>query len=74
MGRIPHFPRILLEPAATRTSLQTTPEQLWSCSGRGGLLLTSPGLWSSLHAGTPSGGRVGLRLELAWLGRAETPC
>ena len=30
--------------------------------------------WSSLHAGTPSGGRVGLRLELAWLGRAETPC
>ena len=21
-----------------------------------------------------SGGRVGLRLELAWLGRAETPC
>ena len=30
--------------------------------------------WSSLHAGTPSGGRVGLRLELAWLDRAETPC
>ena len=30
--------------------------------------------WSSLPAGTPSGGRVGLRLELAWLGRAETPC
>ena len=29
--------------------------------------------WSSLPAGTPSGGRVGLRLELAWLGRAETP-
>ena len=24
--------------------------------------------------GTPSGGQVGLRLELAWLGRAETPC
>ena len=30
--------------------------------------------WSSLPAGTPSGGRVGLRLELAWLDRAETPC
>ena len=29
--------------------------------------------WSSLPAGTPSGGRVGLRLELAWLDRAETP-
>ena len=30
--------------------------------------------WSSLPAGTPSGGRVGLRLELARLDRAETPC
>ena len=30
--------------------------------------------WSSLPAGTPPGGRVGLRLELAWLDRAETPC
>jgi hypothetical protein len=30
--------------------------------------------WSSLPAGTSSGGRVGLRLELAWLDRAETPC
>ena len=35
MAPIPQFPRTLLEPAATRTSLQTTPEQLWSCSGRG---------------------------------------
>ena len=33
-----------------------------------------PGLVFSACGGTSSGGRVGLRLELAWLGRAETPC
>ena len=40
------------------------------------LLCCERGLYlkNSLPAGTPSGGRVGLRLELAWLDRAETPC
>ncbi|EOD33510.1 hypothetical protein EMIHUDRAFT_229658 [Emiliania huxleyi CCMP1516] len=36
--------------------------------GREGLSPAESCDWSSLPAGTPSGGRVGLRLELAWLG------
>ena len=36
--------------------------------------LLSTGLVFSACGKTPSGGRVGLRLELAWLDRAETPC
>ena len=55
------------DDAATRTHLRTRGSKVW---------LLPPGLVFSACGNTldPSGGRVGLRLELAWLDRAETPC
>ena len=56
---------------AERPRLSTVSEGGHPADARDGYF---PQDWSSLPAGTPSGGRVGLRLELAWLDRAETPC
>ena len=70
-----------VEESKEEPCARTTPQESPSpdkTQGRGGWVTKQRGYfpqdWSSLPAGTPSGGRVGLRLELAWLDRAETPC